>query len=202
MAKVKIGMTDMSIPNKIQRARNIVLQMTGNANNPAPNPRLADVTTAINALESSYEAALDAGSEERAIRDRREEEFDAIIGLLANNVQDVSKGDEIKILSSGFQVRDEAAPSQDLPAPENLKGKTGPNEGEGTLDWKGVRGGASYIIQRSPDGQNSWVDAGVCTASKCVVRGLDGPGYYFFRVAAVGPKGVGAWSDVVKVLIG
>ena len=153
-------------------------------------------------LEAAYEAALDAGSEQRAIRDAREAELDTLVSQLAAYVQDVSKGDKIKILSSGFAVRDEPGASSDLEAPQDLSGKTGSNGGEVALDWRGVRGAASYTFQRSTDGMTNWVDAGVCTASKCVVKGLQGPGYMFFRVAGVGPKGVGAWSDVVKVLVG
>ena len=156
----------------------------------------------INALEAAYEAAIDAGSEQRAIRDGRERDFDHIITLLTANVQDVSRGDAAAILSTGFQIRDEAGPSHDLLAPEHLSGKTGRNAGQAALDWKGVRGAASYTIQRSADGMTNWVDAGLCTASRCVVDGLAGPGYMFLRVAGVGARGVGAWSDVVKVLIG
>jgi hypothetical protein len=47
MALVKLGFSRLSVPAKIQSARNIVAKMTGNAKFPTPVPTLASITTAV-----------------------------------------------------------------------------------------------------------------------------------------------------------
>jgi hypothetical protein len=57
MAKARLGVRNLTIPQKIQQLRQIVTKMTGNATFPAPDPSLATVTTAINKLETDFNDA-------------------------------------------------------------------------------------------------------------------------------------------------
>jgi len=50
MAQVKVGADKLPVPDKIQFARQVVIDMTGNANFTTPAPSLASVTTAVTAL--------------------------------------------------------------------------------------------------------------------------------------------------------
>ncbi len=56
--KAKFNMA-MPIPQKLNRAEEIVNAMTGNANFPTPSPDLAVVQTAIDNLRGAYQKALD-----------------------------------------------------------------------------------------------------------------------------------------------
>ena len=50
MAKIKLNLKSLSTPEKIARARQIVTALTGNKDFTTPNPSLAQVTAAIDAV--------------------------------------------------------------------------------------------------------------------------------------------------------
>ena len=95
----------LSVPLKIQRAREIVLRLTGNVNFPTVNPTLAVIIAAINSLETAWEAAADGGHILRAKMKAREQELVDIMLLLASYITNASGGDEQKIISAGFDVK-------------------------------------------------------------------------------------------------
>src|SRR5436190_15734008 len=108
MAITKIGLAEMPVPEKIQFARQIVTQMTGNANFTTPAPTLASISTAATALESAYNAAQAAYATAKALtstQDDKEAALDLILSQEANYVENTSGGDKAKIESSGFSVR-------------------------------------------------------------------------------------------------
>ena len=59
------------------------------------------------------------------------------------------------------------------------------------------RGARSYVVQQSPDPptNTSWTQITIVVKPQTTVTGLTGGQKYWFRVAAVGPKGQSAWSD-------
>ena len=57
MAKTKLSLADMPIPQKIEFARQIVKSMTGNANFTTPNPTFSVVGTGATTLETAYNDA-------------------------------------------------------------------------------------------------------------------------------------------------
>ena len=77
---------------------------------------------------------------------------------------------------------------------------------EGTVDlsWDRVRGASSYIIQKSPNPitDSSWTQAGVSTKSSTTLTGMTSGTKYWFRVAAIGSAGQGAWSDPATKMAG
>ncbi|MEI6236400.1 MAG: fibronectin type III domain-containing protein [Planctomycetota bacterium] len=70
---------------------------------------------------------------------------------------------------------------------------------DGTVDltWDKVRGANSYMIQKSPDPitGGSWTMGAISTKSSATLSGLTSGTKYWFRVAAIGAAGQGAWSD-------
>lgn len=52
--KIKLDLFGKTVPGKIQFMRQVVTQMTGNANFTTPNPALATITTKVNTLETSF----------------------------------------------------------------------------------------------------------------------------------------------------
>jgi hypothetical protein len=51
MAKVRLNLRDMTIPEKVAFARQVISAMTNNTNFPTPTPTLGEVTVAANDLE-------------------------------------------------------------------------------------------------------------------------------------------------------
>jgi len=205
MPKVKLNLRNLTIPEKVARAQQIVAALTGNSNFPTPHPALAEVTAAAGALETAANAAQAARLEARrrtAARDVKEDELTQLITQLGGYVESVAGGDEALIMSAGLEMRSERTTDSNAPtAPETLTATTGNHEGEVELSWDTVRGARSYVVERSTDPQAaSWTQAGVSPRSSLIVEGLESGKRYYFRVAAITLNGQSPWSNhAVKV---
>ncbi len=208
--KVALNLKDFSIPEKIEKSRSIVTEMTGNANFPDPpgtTPDLADVTTANDELETAHVNAQTGGTTETAIQHEKETVVDNLLTQLGHFVEDIANNNpataESIILSAGMQVKKEAEPVGDLPAPENLKAEFGDEEGKIELDSDSVKGASAYVwnVSADPIAAGSWEMKddfeSLSTASKFIWEDLEPGAKFHFRVAAIGAAGRGAWSDPV-----
>jgi len=206
MALIKVGVTKMSVPAKIQFTRQIVLDMTNNANFAAPSPDLEMLSQAAAALESAYNAALQARANAKtqtSIMGQKSATLDLLLMQEASYVQNSSGGDKAKIESAGFDVRDTPTPIGQLPPPAEPKAAPSQNSGTILLSWKKVRGAKSYLIERALDSNQplEWAVATMSTKSKAVVNTMTSGLRYWFRVAAVGSAGPGAWSEPISKIV-
>ncbi len=199
MAQVKLGLKDLNPEQKVALARQIVTAMTGNANFTTPNPTLAAITTAANALETkinAYNSAKAAAEAALADRDASAQELDALVTQEGAYVQNVSAGDAVKIEGAGMAVRAGGTPVGVMPKVLDLAVTEG--DFEGTLDaiWKPVRGASSYEVQVSPDPPGAWAPKMTSTKSSATVEGLTSASKLWVRVRAVGANNQpGPWSD-------
>lgn len=203
MRQVKLEFSRLTIPVKIQKARNIVAKMTGNTNFTTPVPALTAVTTAINKLEASHEAALDGGSAKKAAMSIDDAALMTLMKQLAAYVQDITLGDELKIISSGMDVRRLKSAPQPLTAPVDSRVELNGNAGEVMLRWKAVKGARSYIIESTstPGDEATWTHFDVSTRTRFLATNLSSLTIVWFRVAAHGAKGRSAFSDPIKASI-
>lgn len=205
MPKVKLNFRNLSVPEKVARAQQVVAALTGNTNFPTPHPTLAEVTAAADALEAAANTAHAARLEAKrrtAARDIKEDELTQLITQLGAHVESVAGGDESRIMSAGLEMRSDRTTDSSVPAaPETLTATTGNHEGEIELSWDTVRGARSYVVERATDPQaGPWTQAGVSPRSSLIIEGLDSGKRYYFRVAAVTLNGQSPWSNqAVKV---
>ena len=206
MARIKLNLHSLSIPEKIARGQQIVTALTNNTNFPAPHPPLAQVTAAIGELEAAANAAQAARQEAKArtaAQNGKEEALDRILTQLVAHVESVAGDEQELVLSAGLDVRGPAAPSTSAPsAPASLTATAGDHDGEIDLSWDTVRNARSYVVERSPDPptETSWAHAAVSTRSTATIQGLTSGTRYWFRVAAVTTGGQTPWSNpAVKV---
>jgi hypothetical protein len=201
MAQIKLNFKDLSPADKATRADQIVANLAGNAHFPTPNPPLATVTAAANALRTALVEARTARQESQAktaAQNDREDDLDKIMRQLAAYIENVSAGDETMIKSAGVSVRSPTATSADgLAAPTALSATEGDHDGEIDLHWNSVKRARSYIVERSPDPptDSSWTQVQVVISSSATVSGLTRGAKHWFRVAAVGSGGQSGWSD-------
>lgn len=203
MALVKVGVTKMSVPAKIQFTRQIVLDMTNNPNFAAPSPDLDCLSDAAAALESAYNSALQARANAKmqtSVMGQKSAFLDLLLMQAASYVQSSSQGDKAKIESAGFDVRDNPTPIGHLPAPAETKAVPSLHPGGVQLSWKKVRGAKSYLVERAVDTNQplEWAAATTSTKTKAVVNTMTSGLRYWFRVAAIGSAGQGAWSEPVS----
>lgn len=200
MSKIKLNLHNLSIPEKIARAQQIVAAMTDNPNFTAPQPVLAQVTAVTDQLEAAFiatQAARQEAKNRTSAQNQKEDAFDAAFTQLAGYVESVSGGDEAKITSAGMGVRSAQTPTGDLSAPDGLDAGVGDRDGEIDLSWDKVPRARSYTVEQSPDPPtaNSWQHAAIATKTQTTISGLASGTKYWFRVAAVGPNGQSPWSN-------
>ena len=202
MAHVKTNLAKLKTTEKIQFARQIVTDMTSNPNFPMPTPALPSVAAAATTLEAAYNAAQTArqiSKSKTAAVSPADEALNLALTQLANYVQNASGGDPAKIQSAGFPVRDTPAPIGALPAPVEFQVQPGQTEGHMNVRWKGVRGASSYIVERAQDAPVlNWSQALTTTKSRGTINTMASGARYWFRVAAVGAAGQGAWSAPIS----
>ena len=180
MSKIKIEISSLDPPKKIQKGREIVIKMTNNKNFATPIPDLKVVSTCINEFESSYEAALDGGRTLKQIMYNKEKQFDLIFVQLAGYVESVAGGDEQKILSSGFEVRNPSTPGKrtDVVKAGNLPGEVIVNAmlepGEKTIlhIWQYCIGAVPLDVDDKSKSANGWIEIDETSKANITIKGL------------------------------
>ena len=200
MAKVKLGLGDMTVLEKVQFGDTVHTALTGNPNFVTPVPPLTAVLTATDDLRAAAEAVRLAKLALAAavnVQDQAEDAFDFVMTQEGNYVENTSGGDPAKIQSAAMQVQAGPTPPAALPKVEDVSATSGDLDHECDLHWKPVNRKNNYIVEVSPDPvtATSWTQAGLPTKSKFTVTGLTSGAKYWFRVAASGPLGAGPWSD-------
>ena len=204
MSLIKIGISDLSPAELVLKGTHIVNSMTGNANFTTPNPDLATVDAALGQLAGDTMAAFDRDKQKIAIRNQQAEVVKGLLRQLSAYVQNVSNGNEVIILSSGFGVRKTPEPVGIPTQVLNLSAKATDFAGELKIDWKPVSGSKSYTLElmdlgfQGADDTAVWQTPVTVTASKHVVSGLNSGHIYRVRVAAVGSAGQGPFSDIAE----
>jgi hypothetical protein len=201
MARIKLNIRNLTIPEKIARSQQIVTALTSNPNFTSPQPPLAQVTAVINDLEAAYNATQAARQEAKAktaAQNQKDEALELVMSQIVSYVESVAGNNQEIIMSAGLDVRSASAPATSTnSAPTGLTATAGDRDGEIDLSWDTVRGARSYIIERSPDPptDSSWTHAGVSTRSSTTIEGLTSGTRYWFRVAAVTTNGQSSYSN-------
>jgi hypothetical protein len=203
MATVKVGLRNLSIPQKISMANAIVSQMTGNPSFLTPNPALADVTTKTTVLDvaqTAAEAIRQASKAQTVLLNLTEDELDALINQLASYVENTAASDEQVVLSSGFDVVDTTGDVEPLYVPEDFFATTGDEEGEANLMWNRLKnvGKHTYNVfgRKYASGEEFALMAGT-DQTKVDIKGLDVSTKYEFYVLGVKENQPGPPSETV-----
>lgn len=200
MAKVKLTLRGLSIPEKTAKARQIATAMTGNPDFPNPQPALTAVITAADEVDAAYaeqQTAKQIAVTKTNILNQRSDDLEALLRQIAGYVESISGDNEKMILGAGFATRSTVLSTPDMTPPAALEAAVGSHDGEMILRWTKVRGAKSYVIERSldPPTATSWEHAGVSLKVGATVDGLKSGTRYWFRVAAVTSAGQSGWSD-------
>ena len=200
MPRIKLNLRNLSIPNKVQRGRQILTAMTNNANFSAPHPPLSEVTAALASLEQNYGLVQAAKADVKAkvtTLDDSVVKVDQILLQLAAYVESIAGTDEKIITSAGLATKITRSAPIFLSPPQNLSATPGDHEGVIELSWKKVPKARSYTIQMSPDPptSESWTQAAIATASTRTIENLTSGKRFWFRVAAIGAMGQSGWSE-------
>lgn len=203
---VSLKLSKQTVPTKIENARHYVTVMTGNPNFTTPSPTLASITTAVNALETAYNAALGGGKVLTATMHDKEAILDNLLTQLGHYVEGVANGSETIILSAGMTVKASTGPRGTL----GFVIKNGERGGEVKLSTKSQAHHAymwQVVLDPLPDESaevdptHTWELMAVTTKASIVKVDLEIGEKYWFRVATVGKNGQNDWSNPISKMI-
>lgn len=199
--KIKLGLDKLTVPELIGFAQQITGAMKDNSNFRTPNPPLATVVDATKALQTASEEVNAARMESKnktIIQNQQEDKLQGLLRQLASYVDNISSGDEALITSAGMDVQATSSGLGDITVPTAFTATTGDSDGEIDLNWNPVQHAQSYVVESSLDAPPAakWSHQLASTKSKATLSNLTSGTRYWFRVAAVGSKGQGGWSDI------
>lgn len=197
MAKIKIDFARKTIPQQIERARDITGKLTANPGFVTPNPTIPEIVLITDKLEDAYIAALNGGKDKKAKMRVERKALLKGIGTLAAYVQTTSGGDETLILSTGFSVCKQPEPVGTPATPQDVKVFAAVKEGELEIVWSPVKTAKSYVVQfvKDPLNETGFTPVDIVTKAGVVIKDLEPGAKYWFRVLAVNSKGKSAWSE-------
>jgi hypothetical protein len=200
MSKVKLNFRNLSIPEKISKARQILRAITGNAKFPNPVPPLTALTDGTDNLDDAYVLAQRSKQAWRSavdVQNKAEDALDQLFSQCARYVESVAGDDDSVIAEAGMDPQAAPGAPAMLEAPSGFNASIGDHEGEIDLSWNPVLNARSYLIQQSTDPTNAagWAQAGTSTKSGTTISGLTSGTRYWFRVCAVGTLGQSGWSN-------
>ncbi|NOQ31458.1 MAG: hypothetical protein GQ570_10070 [Helicobacteraceae bacterium] len=190
--KVKISFKHLNEGTLAEFATSVCDKMQNNSHFKTPTPPIKEVQKATDAYSSSHTIAKEVTTKENtAIKNEKKAELTDLLSALAGYVNLASKGNEVALESSGFEMASSSsAPIGVLDAPAEIHAKDGNNSGEIEISFSKVAKATSYIIlfTKDADQENAKWDAKLVTKTKNLVTGLEEGVKYFFKVCATSAK--------------
>lgn len=182
--------------------RNVVTMMTSNPAFATPFPTLASVTTALDALETAAEAALDRSRQAIANRNAAMATALSLLRQLAAYVQSHSVDDVAVLISSGFVPMKGSTPVGPLQTPYTAILRQGPTSGSIKAHTQKTRGAYSYnwrvALASAPA---DFLEETQTTSTRHTFEGLTPGQTYIVQVSAVGAAGETSWSAVTSMMV-
>ena len=198
MATVKMGVSRLSGTELVPKAQGLHDGVVANAAlYPAPAPTAAVMQGYIDDLAAANAAVeTEGGKGAHQAKRTAEKVLRAAIKAWAGYVQNVSGGDEDKILPSRFELVKRGAPIGELPPPTNLGARLTNRSGRVSLRWKHEYGTEMHHVFISTTANPfNWELIGATSKSRFDADSLEPGTFYFFAVSALGAAGESSTSD-------
>ena len=134
-------------------------------------------------------------------RDQQRARFRKAAAVYVTQVDAVAMGSAEVIVVTGLDLMRAPSASPALAAPMFYRVEPGKIDGELRLGWRRVPGAASYQVERSLEHEGPYTHAGSFTTSKVKLERQPINVGLWYRVAAVGPSGTGAYSTPTFTLL-
>jgi len=215
--KVKLSFILLSVPVKVDFAKNTVTKMTGNAFFATPAVSMAAMQAAAVDLETKYNAAQVGGELQTAEQDAAELVLDDLLRKQAAYVTAIADGNEVKIFSAGFQPTKKDKEPIPLPTKvENMKLKPAEQAGSFSKINDKTANAKVYVtlLSTNPvfpvtvDGNLLVVQMGadkliidVSTERKRTYENLTSATKIYVKTSAFNAAGKGPDSDTVNITV-
>ena len=181
----------------------IVEKMTGNPFFPTPTPLLGDITEANTEYYRLLNKVVNGTREDTARKNNARKVVETLLKDLGLYVQQISKGDEVMILSSGFDASKRPSAIGPLPQATGLTIKAGVNKGCVVANCDKIANASFYEFEytEAPHAANNgWIKI-TSTKSRLLINELVSGKQYIFRVAGGGSHPSRNWSDEVSSFV-
>jgi hypothetical protein len=195
-----LKLPEYEAPRFIIHARALVRAMAGNSWFPAPDPPLATVSAAIEALDAAQTATLTRAAGTIATRDEKRLAALALLQQLCTYVQAVAYANPENaaaiIESAGMNVKKKRVLRARVFAAE-------PGDVSGSVNLFAPRAGAraAYEWSYSTDGGTTWESLPNTVKASTTVVGLRPGSRVGFRYRVTTKDGVGDWSEPVWIIV-
>ncbi len=210
MKLVKLGWSALSVPRKILKAITVRLTMAINSATYAnPDPPLADIEAATDALILAEAEAEKGGSDRIIIRNARLADLTALMDTSRAYVQLISKGVAEIAAQAAMDVADDPSPWPLCLKVPNSQAKPGANPGTIDITWDPVKYKKVYVLERFMEADEkpteaegepkaSWEAIYIDGKPKFTCIGLTTGKVYRFRIAGSNSAGMGPYSEEVS----
>jgi hypothetical protein len=186
-----------------QKALNVKMALTENANFPVTLPTLADFTLLQQQFDTALSKSSSADRIQIAIKNQARLALIAAMRQLALDIDAKANGDKAKLISSGLDLAASGDSSSAITAPSDFRIVDGLNSGELKFSCKRVPNAISYVFEYTdelPTEDTKWKSLS-SSSREVVVRGLRGNVRIYSRVRAVGTKGQEANSEILSRVV-
>ncbi|MDD5184073.1 MAG: fibronectin type III domain-containing protein [Paludibacter sp.] len=198
MNKVSLGFStnEYSDPELKVKASNIVINLDGNEYFPTLAPNVVTIRALITTFDDCLAKMADGGKKVTAEKNNARLNLTEALCETGRLVQNISKGDEVMILSSGFDINRKPVYVDILDQPENVIVKAGKINGTLELSWDVVDHARSYEVRytKFPKTETSVYEKVTTTKHKIILENLIPGQQYVIQVAGVGTDPRRAWS--------
>lgn len=199
---VRLGTSRITPTALVEKGRNHVTKLTGNAAFPTPTPKLIDLTAACDALDTANQAYdFNRGRVDKEVRDTAFKALKEMVRELAGYVQSNCANDKDLILSTGFNVRRIATPQPEPLAPGNVRALVTPYPGRLEVRWAAVPGRRIYSLfmtSGDPLDPAGWKLLVQTSKNRYTVEDLISDKVYTFRLQTLAASGVSPMSDIAS----
>jgi hypothetical protein len=175
--------------------QNVIELVTANVPFAGIKPPTAEGQAALDDLKAKGMAAVNGGKIEKAALMESRQDFLVIGRQWANYVEANCGGVLSTLLSSGFEARKAPTPPTTPETPTSVRVNYTNTTGRLRVLFKGKRNNRNYAVQYAESADGPWIDLPLASATRVDVNGLTPGKTYWFRVQAIGVKGMSSiWS--------
>jgi hypothetical protein len=184
----------------INFAQQVLKSITGNPNFPSPTPTLAELTQAINDLQTAENSVLARTKGAAATRNEKRTALVMKLQQLKGYIQSVADANVDNsgsiIQSAGLEVRKVTTRK-----PRVFEVVAGPTAGTATIRTEAAGPRTAYEWQYSTDGGKTWIDAPPTIQAKTSLGGLASGTTILVRYRTVTKTGATDWVTPITYAV-
>jgi hypothetical protein len=211
-AKLIVNFDRLNEVEFLAKASSIIAALTGNPNYQEPwapqAPNLQQLQAAFNDHQTAYFGSLSKDTQKVALRDSTRVTLTGLLRQLVPYLELAAQGDLNILSSSGYDLRNDIVHNQGsalLPSPDNFQVTQGVLSGTLDVHVGKLTGAGAYDVQINlgdPKIESNWQHAITSTSGvNILLQGLIVGQAYWLRVRGVDGNGLGAWSNLLSIIV-